>query len=526
MGFFTLFLITLIPVHFGLYKFFQKAGQEGWKAWIPVYNYLVFLKLTGKPWYWVISLPAPGLNLITFFGMVVAFFKSQGLNDSKSLWKLCLTYPYAIPKWAMDASKAYVPVDQLPSKRTKAQEWTESILFAVVAASMIKVYVAEPYRIPSSSMEDELLTGDFLVVSKFHYGAKVPQTPLSFPFVHNTLPFLGTTPSFLEWWKVPQMRLPGFSKVERNDIIVFNFPVNDTMIVDEEMKAFSYYNFVYDNADEWLMQQGVPPAATTKQQWETALSVTRKAFTQQFELRALPVDKRENFVKRCVAGPGDVFEMRKGQVYINGAPGENPEMISHFYRVYPSTNLNTKTKEALKEFYFSLEDQRLAGNGILNLNQKQVKVLRTTPGVDSVVMYVDQPVHDRSLWPNHPGFNNSIDEFQPYTIPAEGMTVSLSLDSLPFYERIIRAYEGRSLEVKNGIVYIDGAAANTYTFTQNYYWAMGDNRCNSLDSRYWGPVPQDHIVGTPFLVVLSFDGDVQGNFIKQLRTDRFFYLPE
>ena len=408
-------------------------------------------------------------------------------------------------------------------------------MFAVVVATIIKTYLAEPFRIPSASMEDELMTGDFLVVSKMTYGAQVPLTPLTFPFVHNSLPWTATTPSFLEWWKGPDWRLPGWTSPKSGDIIVFNFPVNDTMVVDPVLKAFSYYDQLFIMVRQKFEDKNIDFSTITESDFELALNQSRQDFLKKYKVMHMPVDKRENFVKRCVGGPGDRFEIRQGQIYINGKPQKNPEMLAHHHMVYTKQPLTEMVKIKLRSFYFSNDDamgfQNYSDAGgarfyLLNLNQNQVAYLKGLATIDSVVKVVYAPEHNFQIWPNHPSVNNSVDQMLPFVIPAKGMSIALTKENLVMYERIIRAYEQKNLEVREGSVFIEGQKASNYTFEQNYYWAMGDNRHGSLDSRFWGPVPEDHIKGTPLIVVFSLDGDRPGNVVKQLRTDRLFYIPQ
>jgi signal peptidase I len=533
MGFFTLFAITLLPVHYGLYLMLNKTGDGGWKAFIPMYNYIVLSKRVGRPWYWAIGLLAPGLNLIVFFAYVVAFFRSFGIFDSERLWKYSILYPYYVPQVAK--TRPYYGTGNHPIREPNTvRDWVESILFAVVVATIIKTYLAEPFRIPSASMEDEMLTGDFLVVSKMSYGAQVPLTPLTFPFVHNSLPFTETTPSFLEWWKGPDWRLPGWTSPKSGDIIVFNFPVNDTMVVDPVLKAFSYYDQLYMIVNQELSRKGIDPATMSDSDFELVLGQARQAFLAQYQVRAMPIDKRENFVKRCTGGPGDLFEIRSGQIYINGKPQKNPDMLAHHHKVYTKQVLTEMVKTELRSFYFSNDDalgfqtynDPIAGSFyLLNLNSKQVNYLKGLPGIDSVVQLKYPLENNLQIWPNHPSFNHSVDQMGPFLIPAKGTNIALNRENLILYGRIIRAYEKVDLEIRKGEAFIDGQKVNEYTFRQNYYWAMGDNRHGSLDSRFWGPVPEDHIKGTPWIVVFSLDGERPGNMLKQLRTDRFFYLP-
>ncbi|HTF04206.1 MAG TPA: signal peptidase I, partial [Bacteroidia bacterium] len=390
-------------------------------------------------------------------------------------------------------------------KRHWLKEWGEAGVFAVVAATLIRTFFFEAFVIPSSSMEGTLLVGDYLFVSKMSYGAKVPAIPLTFPFTHNTMPFSETTPSYVDWIELPAIRFPGWSDVERNDIVVFNFPEGDTVYVGNRNR--SYYG--------WLRAMAYRGGTSEAQ--------VRKAFVPD-SIIVHPIDKKDNYVKRCVAVAGDLIEVREQVVYINGKAQPFPEGAQFSYN-FDAPYLSGPEQENLQNqlysigitdnFYYSQMDtvrkynvsapanslrdlQAIIGDSIVRSYYPKgvVKMQTLTP------MAFETPIDD--VFPHDTlRFRWNRDNFGPLLIPKEGMTIKLSVDSLPLYERAIRVYEGNKLEVKNGKIFINDQPATTYTFKQDYYFMMGDNRHNSLDSRYWGFVPADHIVGKPVFVWMS-----------------------
>lgn len=526
MIFILVFVLTLLPVHYALSLFFAKAGKPGWQAWVPGWNYLIFLKLAGRPWYWVLGLLMPGLNLIVFFAMVVAFLRAQGIHDGKSWFRYGITYPYALVQLARDPNRPYIPKkDQPVLEKSVPREWIEAIMFAFVVAQGVKTYIGEPFHIPTSSMEDQLLVGDMVVVSKINYGARVPMTPLSVPLLHNTLPF-STIPSYLSWWKGPEWRLPGLGELERNDIVVFSFPVNDSMVVDPFFKAHSYYDQLYNEAARIAIQEQLKDMNNlTPEQWQGLVDQARTRYLKKYDLRAVPVDKRENFIKRCVAVAGDTLEIRNGMVHIDGKLGQQPERLVYTHRVYYKPSKTLRKSDAIDQG-ISLEDMA-EGMENIRMTLGQADWLRNLSIVDSVVRIEDKLGGSGKffgfIWPNDPRFKWSMDNFGPVWIPRKGTTISLNDSILALYERCITVYEGHQLEKKNGKYLIDGQETQQYTFRRNYYFMMGDNRHGSLDSRFWGLVPDDHIVGTSFIVLGSLNPDKSG--LSKIR-NRFFYFPE
>lgn len=377
-------------------------------------------------------------------------------------------------------------------KKTKTREWLDAIVFAVIAATIIRVFFIEAYTIPSGSMEKSLLIGDFLFVSKVNYGARIPMTPVAFPFAHHTMPITGTK-SYWDGIQWKYHRLPGLSEIKRNDIVVFNLPVGDTVALENQEP--SYYNLVHQSG------------------WQTVNS--------QYTITSRPVDKRENIIKRCIGVPGDIVSMSAGIVSINGKaePLKNTGQMP--YRIKLSTtNINL---EVLSNLGFKVgEMQQLDTNTYVgNATPEMIQKLKAFEFVKSAELFVKPPsVDDGDLFPLDPKRNWNVDNFGPVKIPAKGWTVKVDSNTMPLYYRAIRTYEGNKVEQKGGVWYINDKAATNYTFKMNYYWMMGDNRHNSTDSRYWGFVPEDHVVGKALFIWMSFDSE--GSFFNKIRWSRLF----
>ena len=382
-------------------------------------------------------------------------------------------------------------------KRNALLDWLDAIIFAVIVVTFINIFFFQAFKIPSSSMESTLYTGDHLFVSKLTYGPRVPQTPLSVPFVHNR--FFGHE-SYSTLIQNDYRRLKGFRGVERGDIVVFGFPNGDTVLT--KAPAEDYHELVRVNGRK-LVEDRLGPIIVR------------------------PVDKKDHYVKRCVALPGDTLLVANGLVYIDSQPQTVWPGVQYSYEVKTAgQKINSKTVDKmglnLGELYYR---QDLPGYPMMTLTAgmlEQVKdipnVVSVTPNIDPVPQYdVDL---DLSLFPHSTDFRWTRDFYGPLWIPEKGASVSLTRENLPLYERIISVYEGHALELKGEDIYIDGQKTDSYTFGQDYYFMMGDNRHNSLDSRYWGFVPEDHVVGTPALIWLSTDRDRK--FPHNIRWSRFF----
>ena len=375
-------------------------------------------------------------------------------------------------------------------------DWLDAIVFALVAVALINNYLFQNYKIPTSSLEESLLVGDHLFVSKLAFGPRNPMTPLSFPLAQHTMPLIGTK-SYFEHPQWKYERLKGLGHVANDDIVVFNFPTGDTALT------------IVTNPDYY---------ALCRMYGRKAVLDNPKQFG---EVVWRPVDRRDNYVKRCVAVAGDDLTIVESQVFINGKAQATIPTLQHGYIVRTNGRLN---KLVLKEHGITTEDvQNIDANTYhIMMTEGTAETLRGFSVVNSVVKYL-KPVgeYDADAFPHSPVYNWNRDNYGPLHIPAAGEIVALNLDNLPIYERIIDVYEDNDLMVKDSVIYINGAIAKDYTFKMDYYFMMGDNRHNSLDSRFWGFVPEDHVVGRPVFVWLSLDKEK--SFPSNIRFNRFFH---
>jgi len=405
-------------------------------------------------------------------------------------------------------------------------EWTDALIFALFAVYMINIFLFQNYKIPTSSLEKSLLVGDHLFVSKVSYGPRMPNTPIAFPLVQNTFPIINTK-SYTSWPHWDYKRLKGFGSVKRDDIVVFNFPAGDTVPV--KVTNPDYYNLMMDSGRSQLMRNSsLLPSAGFNSDWERnhfLMNIGRNVIANDpnnfGEVLYRPVDRRDNYVKRCVALPGDVFEIKSNQIYINGEAVINPVDIQHNYMVQTDgTSLNDRFYERLG---ISKADYRgqYAPDYYLPLNEEKAKKVKGMGFIKNIEIEEKKPNGSGfQVFPFSSDYNWSRDNFGPLKMPKAGETVDLNIVNLVLYDRIITSYEGNTLNVKDSQIYINGELATSYTFKMDYYFMLGDNRHKSADSRYWGFVPEDHIVGKPILVWLSLD--VDKGFPANIRWDRFF----
>jgi signal peptidase I len=398
-------------------------------------------------------------------------------------------------------------------------EWLDALIFAVIAVTIINIFLFQNYKIPTPSMEKSLLIGDHLYVSKVSYGPRVPNTPLSFPFTNNTMPVVGGK-SYLEWINRPYKRLAGFGEVKNNDAVVFNFPAGDTVVVRYPER--SYYSIVRDYAmqtkenDKYYEQ----PERT----WEEYLAEGREQVRKEFDIVYHPVDRRDNYIKRCVAIAGDTLLIRQGKIYINSEPIEVFEGVQHRY--YVQTNGTPINPKAFERLGIARSDQEQFGGGyFIPLSDEKAEQLRDFSNVVSVDRYrTPDREYNFQIFPHDSNYKWTLDNFGPLWMPSRGATISLTTKNLPLYRRIIEAYEGHSVSVRDSLIYIDGTAAAEYTFGMDYYFMIGDNRHVSSDCRYWGYVPEDHILGKPKFIWLSLDEDKR--FLGKIRWKRMFLLTD
>jgi len=497
-------LFVLIPLSFTIptifaWPMFVKAGRKGWESAVPFYNLFVFLRIIKKPMWWYALLLFPFLNVFMYMLMLVELVKCFGKYQlSEQFLAVVLPFIY-LPYVGLKENELFVDPDNQPvRKKTVVREWTDAIIFAVVAATIIRTFLLEAYTIPTSSMEKSLLVGDYLFVSKITFGPKIPNTPIAFPFVHHTLPFTESVKSYVEWIKFPFYRFPGFRSVRHNDAVVFNYPAGDT-VSTRFQSNMSYYSLIneYGRNRVWTDQRNFG------------------------NIVARPVDKRENYVKRCIGLPGDTLKIVDRQVYLNGIAAINPEKLQYNYHVTTdgsSINPIVLNKLDITEGYRS----NVPGEFVYNLTNESRDELAKLPIVKSIEPF-NEPAGKWSpeIFPYDSAFKWNRDNYGPLYIPQQGVPIQLTLTNLPEYTRVIATYEGNSLEVKNDQIIINGQPATSYTPKLNYYWMMGDNRHNSADSRYWGFVPEDHVVGKPEFVWLSLDKD-KSLFGGKIRWQRLF----
>ncbi|MEN8765171.1 MAG: signal peptidase I [Wenyingzhuangia sp.] len=566
------FILIIQVLHFSAtWKLYQKAGRKSWEALIPVYNAVVLMKIINRPKWWVILLFIPVINLLIFPVIWVEIARSFRKFDTKDTWLAILSlgfYNFYLNYVIIEELKYNANRSTLPASKTG--EWISSITFAIAAATFVHTYIMQPFTIPTSSLEKSLLIGDFLFVSKFHYGAKVPVSPVSLPMVHDSIPGTGIR-SYVKGIELPYMRLPGFQDIKRNEIVVFNWPSDSLALMWG------------DNSNKFTYK---------------------------------PIDKKTNYVKRCVGVAGDSLEIKNGYIFINGERTTLPDRAKpQFYytvktrelldakKIYSTygVNPNEWNVECVNDLYLNLNqvktlagleknkhnyipegsstpiynpyyilglenieenkkedlycirlktskhnrfgiptkealhqlkrDLNLTDENIknvettyrINLDKEHALLMKQTPEVISIKRNIEpKGSFDPSIFPHSPMYSWSQDNFGPIYIPAKGDVLKLNKKTIPFYERIISEYEKNDFNIeKDGTIYINGIKTNKYTVKQDYFWMMGDNRQGSLDARYWGYTPFDHVVGKPVFIWMSLDQN-ETAINKKIRWERLF----
>lgn len=640
--YFYIFFIIVHPLLAQWNKTFVKAGLPSWKGLVPLLNYFYAYKIGSKKPFWFLLMLIPGVHIVMWMVANVSFVRRFGyFTISETLQ--AIFFPYLlfwdinknaerlmIPEtnWSnsVDVAKraqsdhvvlflslpvlghlvAYVLnfKGDKPGQKTRFKEWGDSIVFALVAASVIRTYAFEPFQIPTGSMEKTLLVGDFLFVNKLAYGPKVPNTPFSFPLFHNNIPFLNVR-SYLGIEKCDYHRLPGFGKINRGDVMVFNYPSGDTAIFDprvpdglmghdyhqkvndeafalyEREKGIEYKNQRQNIINEWATAHGISGVFKKKEVdlfnhekgafiTETILEPMYQEFNTNIEywrnrarismgedkvnytggaeneiikhygLVYRPVDKRENYIKRCVALPGDYIEIIDSKLYVNGEYQKPRETQNQGY-VYAVNSTNYLSEQQLNRLnlYKEENDFSVMDNGnekignLFHFTESTLnKVLKAYKNVHLVKLRVKQysdirgykpTASDRFMnlgtFPKDLDVNNTMSDFSLIQIPYKGKVVNFKKENIAYYRRIITAYEGHKLEEKNGKIFIDGKQTTTYKIQMNYYWLMGDSRNNSADSRVWGFVPEDHVVGKASIVWFS-----SGSAKVGIRWNRIFKM--
>ena len=522
-----IFFFTVQIVHgLGTFNLYKKAGHNPFYSFIPIYNGLILLKFIKKPWWWLILLFIPIVNLFIFPAIWTEILRSFGKSKKTDALLVIATLGLYIYLINFDKNSKFINEEKLKPKPAFG-EFISSLVYAITLATIVHTYFIQPFIIPTGSLEKSLLVGDFLFVSKYHYGARVPNTVVSFPMVHDTI--IGTgIKSYLNKPQLPYLRFPKIQSIKRNEIVTFNWPA-------DTVRQF------------FVREKGVKK----------------------------PLDKKSNYVKRAVAIPGDTLEIKNGLVYINGGLSELPYRakplyrykaysndgisareliklkINNFQRRFIINNINQNSFNEIRPYLLQIIDNDpsnftviTGSNGIprdvivnnrlsvKEVNQKEKNLSLTTSdydklknsnSVDSIKrVYKNSKSYNVSYFPNDITFDWNEDNFGPIIIPKKGNKVELSLANLPLYKRIIREYEKNLLDVDNNTILINEVPTSSYEFKLDYYWMMGDNRYNSEDSRVWGFVPEDHIVGKPVFIWMSIEGINDGFKNWKIRWDRVF----
>ena len=405
--------------------------------------------------------------------------------------------------------------------------WVDALVFALVAVYFINLFFFQNYVIPSSSLEKSLLTGDYLFVSKVSYGPRIPETPLTMPLTQHTMPLVNVK-SYIEWPHWDYRRVKGLGNVKLNDIVVFNYPAGDTLVNEERYQANDYYQMVYSIGDQLMQQNGQEKDVRAmnplqqrhyfEQVYATGRNYISSMPGEYGDIISRPTDRRENYVKRCVGLPGQTLQIKNRIVYLNGKANKEPDNVQHTYKMKLKGEFPIDLAD---ELGITNEDLLMYNqSGVIPLTKKAYMALKANRKlVESISINTDATYGD--LYPLNIYTGWTRDNYGPVWIPKKGESIALTLKNLPVYERCIKVYEGNDLKVDNaGRIFINGKQAKSYTFKLDYYWMMGDNRHNSADSRYWGFVPEDHIVGKPIFIWWSHSPDHPG--FSGIRWNRLF----
>lgn len=466
------------------WKLYIKAGRKTWEAFVPIYNGIVLMQMINRPKWWMFLVFLPVINLLILPVIWIETLRTFGKKTTADMWIGVVTFGLYIGYINYTQDVSY-EANRDTKPATKALDTLGSLTFALIVATFVHTYFIQPFVIPSSSLEKSLLVGDFLFVSKFHYGARTPMTPIAAPMVHDSIPVIKKL-SYLKKPQLPYFRFPAIEKIKNNDIVVFNWPT-DTLD-----NMYHPSNIRVDK----------------------------------------PRDKKTNYVKRCVGIAGDSLQIKDGIVFINGKELILPERAKpqYSYEVTYDANTSLDFERILKELNSTdgagFKNETRDTLFIAALTFDGAEKLKTVSGIKSVNK-INKKGPEDGIFPDFkdgkPSVTNnwSGDNFGPIYIPQAGKKVKLNKETLPLYKIIITEYEGNILEVKGNEIKINGKATNTYTFKQDYFWMMGDNRHNSLDARYFGYTPADHIVGKPIFIWMSLDWNAKG-LMNKFRTERFF----